>query len=139
VGTSVLLLGINKQLDLQTALRDVGRVMAETEGWYRHRRIVQVWFVVATAIVVLTALTLAGSGVRGAWRQYALLYAGGVILGGFVFLRAATFNHLGESLKWPSPFHHARFVLEASGIACICRSALKAIRGTGTLKAHPPV
>jgi hypothetical protein len=32
-GTAVLLLGINKQLDLQTPLRDIGRAMAAAEGW----------------------------------------------------------------------------------------------------------
>ena len=34
----LLLLGINKQLDLQTLLNDVGRRMAKAEGWYDVRR-----------------------------------------------------------------------------------------------------
>ena len=32
----LLLLGINKQLDLQTLLKDVGRRMAKANGWYEH-------------------------------------------------------------------------------------------------------
>jgi hypothetical protein len=38
-------LGINKQLDLQTALTEFGRVLADNQGWYDKRQVVQVWFI----------------------------------------------------------------------------------------------
>ncbi len=128
VGMAVLLLGINKQVDLQTPLRDIGRAMAEAEGWYGYRRTVQGWFVAATAIGAIGALILAGSEMRRCWRQHVLLYAGVVILAGFVVLRAATFHHVREAIKWSSPVHNAKYVMEAAGIACIGLSALTAIR-----------
>ena len=43
----LLFLGINKQLDLQTLLTDVGRVISRDEGWYTERRTVQLCFVIA--------------------------------------------------------------------------------------------
>jgi hypothetical protein len=102
--------------------------MAEAEGWYGYRRSVQGWFVAATAIGAVGALILAGSQIRRCWRQHALLYAGVVILTGFVVLRAATFNHVREAIKWSSPVHNAKYIMEAAGIACIGLSALTAIR-----------
>src|SRR5260221_9956242 len=52
-------LGINKQLDLQTALTDLGRVVADYQGWYDERQAVQVWFIIGVAVVcVLMACVL---------------------------------------------------------------------------------
>jgi hypothetical protein len=49
-----LALGINKQLDLQTALTELGRVLAYDQGWYEERQTVQVWFIVGVAITCIT-------------------------------------------------------------------------------------
>jgi hypothetical protein len=38
-------LAINKQLDLQTALTATGRCMAQAEGWYDNRALVQIGFI----------------------------------------------------------------------------------------------
>jgi len=38
------LLCINKQLDLQSLITDIGRVVARHEGWYQERRSFQKWF-----------------------------------------------------------------------------------------------
>src|SRR5262249_10354422 len=43
----MVLLGINKQLDLQTWLTITGRNLAQTEGWYERRRAFQFWFILA--------------------------------------------------------------------------------------------
>src|SRR6266478_9122626 len=55
-GVSILFLalGINKQLDLQTALTELGRVLAYYQGWYGERQTVQVWFMVGVAITCIT-------------------------------------------------------------------------------------
>src|SRR6476659_1098397 len=36
-----LFLGVNKQLDLQTALTEAGRYLAHYKGWYEQRQVVQ--------------------------------------------------------------------------------------------------
>src|SRR5688572_10854983 len=46
----LLLLGINKQLDLQTAVTFIGKDFAKATGWYEHRRIVQGIFIVFIAL-----------------------------------------------------------------------------------------
>ena len=43
-------LGINKQLDLQTALTELGRIIAQHQGWYAHRQTVQLAFIVVHCI-----------------------------------------------------------------------------------------
>ena len=57
-GTAVLLilLGLNKQLDLQTLLTEAGRWMARQEGWYGSRRIAQAAFIVALAAAAFLSL-----------------------------------------------------------------------------------
>ena len=50
-----LALGINKQLDLQTALTEAGRVIAHLQGWYEQRRSVQLDFICLVAATCVTA------------------------------------------------------------------------------------
>ena len=38
-------LGINKQMDLQSAMTELGRMVAFSGGWYEQRRTVQIYFV----------------------------------------------------------------------------------------------
>src|SRR5947208_14886073 len=46
-----LALGINKQLDLQTALTEAGRVLAHYQGWYEQRQLVQLAFITLVAVI----------------------------------------------------------------------------------------
>ncbi len=43
------LLGINKQLDLQTALTEFRRILSKQQGWYENRRQVQLFFIFGIA------------------------------------------------------------------------------------------
>ena len=51
-----LALGVNKQLDLQTALTEAGRVLAHTQGWYAQREFVQLAFIALVATTCLGAM-----------------------------------------------------------------------------------
>ncbi|HVZ33497.1 MAG TPA: hypothetical protein VG963_13790, partial [Polyangiaceae bacterium] len=42
---AMILLGINKQLDLQTLFTEIGRDLAHAQGWYETRRRYQVAFI----------------------------------------------------------------------------------------------
>jgi hypothetical protein len=46
----LLLMGLNKQLDLQTLLSDSVRSMAKAQGWYEARRLVQGVFILALCL-----------------------------------------------------------------------------------------
>ena len=51
----LILLGINKQLDLQLLLTAAGRWLARTQGWYEQRFYAQLAFFVVLAISVIAA------------------------------------------------------------------------------------
>ena len=59
ISVLLLALGINKQLDLQTALTAAGRVLAKNQGWYEQRQFVQLVFIaLAVMICLIAAITL---------------------------------------------------------------------------------
>ena len=49
-------LGINKQLDLESALTAAGRIFAIEQGWYGQRQSVQLEFIIFVAIVGVSAV-----------------------------------------------------------------------------------
>jgi hypothetical protein len=109
-------LGINKQLDLQTAVTEVGRIIALSQGWYGERQIVQVWFIIGVAMVcTLIALVLLVF-IRNSPAPTWLALLGTTIVLAFVLIRAASFHHIDRfigdriaGLKW-------NWVLEMGGI-----------------------
>ena len=48
-------LGLNKQLDLQTAMTEAGRFLAHIQGWYAQREFVQLAFIALVAMTCLVA------------------------------------------------------------------------------------
>lgn len=126
-------LGINKQLDLQTAVTEIGRLVAHAGGWYERRHEVQIYFMVA--VVVSGALALASLS----WLSWPLSSGRALALGGvtflacFVLIRASSFHHvdifLGQTalgLRWNS-------ILELSGIGLVGAGAIIERRTTRSL------
>ncbi len=120
----MLLMGINKQLDLQNWLTAVGRQLARTQGWHDQRRTIQIWFVAGIASISLILLTWLGWAFRRDWRQHGLALFGIVSLVTFVMVRAASFHHVDEFLSWRPAGVKFRWMLEIGGIACVGTSAL---------------
>ena len=50
------LLGVNKQLDLQSLLTEIGRTLARRQDWYARRREVQAAFIAGIGVASLAAL-----------------------------------------------------------------------------------
>jgi hypothetical protein len=112
-------LGINKQLDLQSALTAAGRVIAFAQGWYGQRQFVQLAFIIFAAIVcvsvVITLLIWTRHAPLSTW--FALL--GTVLVIGYVLIRAASFHHIDRfigttflGLRW-------NWILEMGGISIV--------------------
>ena len=114
----LLLLGLNKQLDLQILLTGLGRSAAHEGGWYESRRTWQAAFV-ATAL----GLAIVG-GIGAAWLlrrerfPIKLALCGAAVQLFFVATRLSSFHHtdhligtwlVGASLQW-------RHALEAAGL-----------------------
>lgn len=114
-----LALGVNKQLDLQTALTEVGRIIAHAQGWYDQRRSVQVAFIAVVAFTCLAmAITVLILMRRAPAPTWLALTGTGLVLA-FVLIRAASFHHIdrfiGErilGLRW-------NWVIEISGISLV--------------------
>ncbi len=118
---AMLVLGINKQLDLQTLFTEIGRDLARTQGWYEVRRRYQVAFIVSVAVVGLSATALLAYVMRHVLRRMvgALLGLGALVT--FVIVRAASFHHVDLLLMRGRI--RLNWVLELGGIALIARSA----------------
>ncbi len=121
----LVLLGLNKQLDLQTWLWLVARQQARAEGWYEARRWIQIGFILG--------LTMGGAGMlamfcwlsRHALRAHWGALLGAVFLLSFVVLRAASFHHVDVLLGWRLGGMPLNNWLELPGIFCIMLSALR--------------
>jgi hypothetical protein len=97
VATLVLvLLGINKQLDLQTLIVQIGRDVAFQQGWYDRRREAQA--------VLIAALTIGGVAMAVLLYWFArrlpaptrLATTALVLLTAFIVLRGVSFHHVDQ-------------------------------------------
>ncbi|MGB5340462.1 MAG: hypothetical protein WBP67_00050, partial [Thermoanaerobaculia bacterium] len=90
----LVILGVNKQLDLHVWLNAYGRLLAESEGWYQNRWIAQVTFFGGFAVVVLTVcLVLIWLG-WGNLRSLSGALLGMAGLAAFLLIRAISFDVL---------------------------------------------
>lgn len=129
-------LGFNKQLDLQSAMTEVGRYLAFRQGWYDDRRTVQYVFL---ATVSLLSLSFVAVLARRLWRH--LRVTGPSLLGlgvtvGFVLLRASSFHGMDGLIGFePVPGIRMNWILELGGIGLIALGV-----GWGwTARSSPPV
>jgi hypothetical protein len=114
-----LFLGINKQLDLQTALTEAGRKLAYYEGWYEQRQFVQLAFIALIAVTCLiSAITLliwVRDGPISTW----LALIGTTLVIGYVLIRAALFHHMDRFIGQRTLGFRWNWVLEMGGIGLV--------------------
>jgi len=112
-------LGVNKQLDLQSALTAAGRVIAYGQGWYDQRQFVQLAFIIFTAIVcasvVITLLIWTRHAPLSTW--FALL--GTILVVGFVLIRAASFHYIDRFIGTTIFGFRWNWILEMGGITIV--------------------
>jgi hypothetical protein len=127
----MLLLGLNKQLDLQMLLEQLGKAAAFAGGWYAERHVVQLWFVFSLAAACTITGLFAYSRLRAHAQELWLAAVGSALLVGYMLTRAAFFEHVnwdGHSGGAVAGFH---FVLELAGIACVATGARRSARAPG--------
>ena len=121
---TMVLLGINKQLDLQTLLIQTVRDRAYAHGWYDDRRRYQVDFIlVVLAVSVLFGIALS-LRLRRVLRRVIFAVAGLGMLVVFVLIRASSFHYVDRALSLGGRFK-VNAVLELSGIGLIIGAALQ--------------
>jgi len=127
----LLLLGINKQLDLQTAITEIGRMIARDLDWISIRRTLQVYFIL---IILLFGLWILRSVVllaRGNARRLWPALAGTVFILVFVAIRALSFHHIDYLLGDDLGGFRLNWALELGGIGLIIFGAVRELRTLG--------
>ena len=123
IAVLMLLLGVNKQLDLQSWFTQTGKDLALAQGWYDQRQWVQLSFIaglVAAALLWQWWLYRVFRQ-RGAELRWAAV--GLVFLAAFVVVRAGSFHHVDRALHLELGQLRLNAVLELGGIACIAVAA----------------
>ena len=92
----LLLLAINKPLDLHDLLTDYGRRLARRHGWYENRRRVQLAFATAVGAAALVVLVTIAWRLRAAAGRYALALIGLWLIAVFAGLRVTSFHHVDQ-------------------------------------------
>ena len=126
IGAALLLLGLNKQLDLQDLLRQAGRELALAQGWYAQRRIVQFGFVALLGVVVLAGAAVVAAKWRNRLPGDPLVWTGILLVGGYVVLRTLTFEHVTETAGLRLGDYAFARVAELAGAVCIGWAAFRA-------------
>jgi len=119
----LVLLAINKQLDLQTWFTLTGKHLAQQTGWYAQRQTVQAAFVLVMAASALVLLLLISRLARKTVRQYRVALAGVIFLGCFIVIRAASFHHIDQMLGWQFGYLRMNHLLECGGIVLVALAA----------------
>lgn len=123
IGVLLLSLGINKQLDLQTALTEIGRMMAADEGWYERRAQVQLAFIVAVVLIGAWCLSAVVRLARGGLRTVRGVLLGTLFLMCFVAIRASSFHHVDALLGYHFAGFKLNWLIELGGISFVGVSA----------------
>jgi len=131
----LLILGVNKQLDLQTLFFSLGRKIAAEGGWYDQRRAVQALFVIIFTFIVLLLLVLSVRWIKGKWKWYGMPFAGALLLLLFVMIRAASLNHVQFGLVFANSTRYILCsILELLGILIMCAGTVQCMIRTRELK-----
>ncbi|MGA2540016.1 MAG: hypothetical protein ABSG78_00490 [Verrucomicrobiota bacterium] len=128
----LLFLGVNKQLNLQTLLIDLGRQAALAGGWYEREkaRQAQLIFSAAFTLAGLVAACFLLARFRRFFARNPGALAGVVVLLLFVLIRAASINHVFERAGIRQDDKKWTWVLEIAGSAVLALAATKAARQT---------
>jgi hypothetical protein len=122
---ALFVLGVNKQLDFQTLLIEVGRYVARKGGWMEQRRLAQAWFTYALCGAAGFGVILLVVSMRRAWRRNASALIGLAILCVYTLFRAGSISHVFPRWQFIG-MPEIRFtdLVELAGILCIFFNAL---------------
>ncbi len=121
----MVILGVNKHLDLESWLTEFGRNIALSQGWYENRSSVQRPRVAGVAGFGLISLAVLLALTRRLLPRHVPAFVGMVVLLCFVIARAMSFHQLDDALAIELLGVRVRWLLELGGILCIGACAVK--------------
>ncbi|MEP7204202.1 MAG: hypothetical protein ABI894_16440 [Ilumatobacteraceae bacterium] len=119
---TMVVLGLNKQLDLQSLVLQIVRDRAIADGWYNNRRRYQMDFIVVVTLLGLVSTAFISLSLRRVLRRVLPAVAGLGMLTAFVVMRASSFHYDSKVVAYDSPAG-TNWILEFPGIALIAVSA----------------
>ncbi len=119
------LLAINKQLDLQTLLTEIGRCAARAQGWYENRQVVQRWFILGVIVSGTLLVGFLALLMRRTLRRTGLAILGLGLVFTFVAVRAAGFHHVDILIGTEVAGLRMNWLLEMPGPALVAVAALR--------------
>jgi hypothetical protein len=124
----LLLLGINKQLDLQEWMQFTGRRLAEEHGFYAKRRLLQTVFLVVFGTVTVGVCAYLIRKWQWFFRRHPCVTVGCLLLVLFVLLRAFGAEHVKSIFGLNIVRPRWRWGLELGGIGFLIAAALIVLR-----------
>jgi len=128
VSLIMLMLCINKQLDLQSLITEIGKYYAKKDGWYGARRTVQVWGIVSILSLISIGFIFFAFKMRAILKRNWLALTGLAFLLNFVIIRATSFHGMDILISQTFMGVKLNWALELLGIFCIAVSAIQIIR-----------
>lgn len=122
IAITLVALGINKQLDLQTLFVQTVRDRAFAGGWYDDRRGYQEDFIVVVLALGMIATILLAVSLRHVIRRVVLAVVGMGLLVSFVVIRASSFHYVDAVLALGTI--RLNWIIELAGIGLMIASAL---------------
>jgi hypothetical protein len=120
----MLVLGINKQLDLQSLITEMGRYYAACDGWLEHKRYVQVGVIISMLFLSSLSLLFFFLKMRSLLKTNWLAIAGLSFLMVFIVTRATSFHHMDMLINTYFVGVRANWLFELGGLAAVILSAL---------------
>ena len=126
---TILALGINKQLDLQSLLTQIGKYFAYHNDWYDQRRHYQRLFITSILALSIIAMATLFFVYKPVLRKHYIAIFGLCFLLAFVVIRASSFHNVDELLT--ADFQGIRFnwAMEISGIFLVSLNAYQLLTG----------
>ena len=128
LGAIMLLLGINKQMDLQLLLWLAGRSWIRSAGWQEYRQLIQVGSMFAMAGLGFAGLMGFAWLSRESFRHRRLAIVGVGLTSLFVLIRAISLHGVDTMLGWTLAGLTLSKVLENAGIFLVIVGAIQAMR-----------
>ncbi len=128
LGAIMLLLGINKQLDLQLLLWLAGRSWIRSAGWQEQRQVIQIGSMLVMAGFGFVGLLYFTWLSRDSFRHRRLAIAGVGLTSLFVLMRAVSLHGVDTMLGWSLAGLTLSKVLENAGIFLVIIGAIQSMR-----------
>jgi hypothetical protein len=125
----LVVLGINKQLDLQTAFTELGRWIAHRQGWYEQRHEVQVVFVAGALLAGLVGAVGLLWLMRRSAAPIRIAIVGCCALVAYVVVRAVSIHHVDRFIHSDVFGIRMNWLLEIGGICSVVLGAVRQSRG----------